>query len=475
MHFKSILLGLSSVLAISFSAPALAKPPIDTSGDGEPAFRALYKELVETNTAHSVGSCTLAAQRMGARLKAAGYTDADIHLFAPDDFPKDGGIVAVLHGTGSKLKPILLLAHIDVVEAKREDWTRDPFTLIEDGGYFYGRGTSDDKAMAAIFTDLMIRYKQEGYRPKRDIKLALTCGEETSGAFNGAKYLATEHKDWIDAAFALNEGASGILDAKGNRVSFNIQAAEKVYQDFTLETTNPGGHSSRPVPKNAIYDMATALNKVSGVEFPVMFNDATRAYFTRLSPLTGGEDGKAMLAIVANPNDAAADATLSKNKMWHSMLRTTCVATMIEGGHALNALPQHVSANVNCRIFPGVSVESVRDTLTAAINDPSVKITIREPRSPATPTPTMGPDILKPIEKVVAEVYPATPVLPMMSTGATDGIYISSAGIPTYGITGIFIDPDEGNIHGLNERIGVKPLMDGRKFQYKLVKIYGDQ
>ncbi|WP_443750495.1 M20/M25/M40 family metallo-hydrolase [Asticcacaulis solisilvae] len=458
--------------AFLIASPALAA---DRSGDGEPQFRALYKELVETNTELSSGSCTLAAERMAARLKAGGYGDADVRLFSTPDHPKDGGLVAQLPGSDPKAKAILLLAHIDVVEAKREDWTRDPFTLIEEGGYFYGRGTSDDKAMAAVFTDLMIRYKQEGYRPKRTIRLALTCGEETEGAFNGANWLATQHKDWIDAELALNEGASGVLDKDGKRISFNIEAAEKVYQDFTLVTTNPGGHSSQPVPDNAIYEMATALGKVSKLEFPAQLNDATRGYFTETAKLKDPETAAAMRAIVANPGDAAADAVLSKDKLWHSLLRTTCVATLIDGGHALNALPQRVTANVNCRMFPGSKVEDVRDALVKTIDDARVAVTIREPRSPATPAPQLGADLLRSIQATTAEIYPGIPVVPFMSTGATDGIYLSAVGIPTYGLTGYFIDPDNGNVHGLNERIGVQSLMDGRRFQYKLVKRLADR
>ena len=447
----------------------------DRSGDGEAAFRALYKELVETNTSHSVGSCTLAAERMSARLKAAGYADADIRLFAPTAFPKDGGLVAVLHGKGSKKKPILLLAHVDVVEAKRGDWTRDPFTLIEEGGYFYGRGTSDDKSMAAIFTDLLVRYKQEGYEPRRDIKLALTCGEETSGAFNGADWLATQHKDWIDADYALNEGGDGELDANGKRVVFNVEAAQKVYQDYQLETTNPGGHSSQPVPDNALYEMAAAITKLSKFEFPILLSDTTRAYFTRMSSIVGGDMGKAMLALVKNPGDAQANAIVSSSKKYHSILRTTCVPTMISGGHAENALPQSVRTNVNCRIMPGTPIESVRDSLVAAIDDPNVKVTISQPISPATPSPALSPEVMEGVQAVAARVYPGTPVLPILDTGASDGIYVSACGIPTYGVSGIFVDPDLGNIHGLNERVGVKALLDGRQFHYQLVKLLADQ
>lgn len=445
------------------------------SGDGETAFRALFKELVETNTSHSVGSCTLAAERMAAHLKAAGYTDQDIHMFAPRDFPKDGGLVAILRGTGSTQKPILLLAHLDVVEARREDWTRDPFTLIEEGGYFYGRGTSDDKSMAAIFTDLLVRLKQEAYKPKRDIKLALTCGEESSGAFNGADWLATNHKDWIDAAFALNEGGDGELDAGGKRVVLTVEAAQKVYQDYQVETTNPGGHSSQPVPDNALYEMAAALTRLSRFEFPVQLSDTTRAYFTKMASMAGGEMGKAMLALVKDPGNAAANTLVSSSKKYHSMLRTTCVATMISGGHAENALPQSVRANVNCRIMPGTPVESVKRSLETAIADPKVKVTIHPPLSPATPSPVLRPDLLEAIESVAKSLYPGVPVLPTLETGASDGIYLSSRGIPTYGVSGIFVDPDLGNIHGLNERVRVESLMDGRRFQYQLVKLLADR
>ncbi len=447
----------------------------DRSGEGEPAFRALYKELIETNTTLSAGDCTLAAERMMARLKAAGYRDADLHLFVQPGHPKEGGLVAQLTGSDAGRKGILLLAHLDVVEARREDWKRDPFTLIEEDGYFYARGAMDDKALAAVFTDLLIRFKQEGYKPRRTIKLALTCGEETSEAFNGANFLATQRKDWIDAAFAIGEGADGELDASGRPVIFGVEAAEKVYQDYLLETVNPGGHSSQPVPDNAIYEMAVALQHVSTLEFPLQLNDTTRAYFTRMANIVGGDRGAAMRALVKDPADASADAIVSADKKWHSMLRTTCVATMINGGHATNALPQHVAANVNCRILPGVSVDSVRDALLQVIADPKVSVSIREPRSPATHSPMLDPAVIKPIETVVAALWPGVPVLPTMVTGANDGIFVTAVGIPTYGVSGMFVDPDFGNIHGLNERIRVKSLMDGRRFHYRVVKLWAGQ
>ena len=457
-------------LALSIG-PAHAAPAGDST---EPAFRALYKELVETNTTLSAGSCTLAAERMAARLTAAGYPAADIRLFSVPDHPREGGLVAVLHGRDPSAKAILLLAHIDVVEAKRADWTRDPFTLIEENGYFYGRGTSDDKAMAASFTDAMIRFRQEGFHPRRDIKLALTCGEETTGAFNGADWLATQHKDWIDADFALNEGAGGLLDAHDRPVYLGIQAGEKVYQDFRLETTNPGGHSSRPTPDNAIYHLAAALTRLAAFDFPAQLSETTRAYFSRTGTLIGGESGAAMIALARDPTDKAAEAVVSRDPSWHSMLRTTCVATLLDGGHAANALPQRAGANVNCRIFPGVSVETVRSTLAAVIADPKVTVTPSGELSPTPPPPPLSAKVLGPAEKVAHDMWPGVPVIPTMSTGATDGRYLNANGIPTYGLSGMFAEPSRSGVHGLNERIAVKSLLDGRTYLYRVVKLYAD-
>ena len=461
--------------AVLLACPTIATAAPDHSGDGEAAFRALFKEMIETNTAHSDGSCTLAAERVAARLKTAGYSDADIHLYAPDSAPKDGLVVATLHGSDASQKGILLMAHLDVVEAKRSDWTRDPFTLFEENGQFYGRGVADDKGQAAIFADLMVRYKQDGYRPRRDIKLALTCGEETDGVFNGAQWLSETHKDWIDSGFAINEGAYGLFDAKGKPVSFDIEAAEKVYQDFAMEAVNPGGHSSRPRPDNAINEMAQAIDKVAAYRFPVALNDASRGYFGQMAGIVGGEDGAAMNSLAADPKDAAAADHLARNPAWNAMLRTTCVTTMISGGHAPNALPQHVAANVNCRILPGTPVESVRQALIAAVGDDKVKVTASSAVSPATPAPPLKSDFLEPLKKTAAEVYPDVPVVPTMEVGASDAIYTNAVGIPTYGFYGFFEGEDQGNIHGLNEHVGVKSLMDGRRLFYKLIKLYADR
>jgi acetylornithine deacetylase/succinyl-diaminopimelate desuccinylase-like protein len=440
------------------------------------AFRDLYKELVETNTTTSAGSCTLAAERMAARLKAAGFPDADLHLLVPPDHPKDGNLVAVYPGKDPKAKAVLLLAHIDVVEAKREDWTRDPFKLVEEDGYLYARGASDDKAQAAIWVDNLIRYRKEGYKPRRTIKMALTCGEEGGGQVNGASWLSRDKRDLIDAGIALNEGAGGELDAAGKRVSHTFLAAEKTSQGYRLEATNPGGHSSRPLPDNAIYRLAHALDRIEAYEFPVELNDANRGYFSKMSKIVGGETGAAMAAIVANPQDKAADAVLSKDANYHAILRTTCVATMLDAGHAANALPQRARATINCRIFPGTSPQQVRDTLVKLVNDPAVAVTMNDLRTaPAPPPPTLSKQVLDPIEKVSAEMWPGVPVVPVLQAAATDAVFLNAAGIPTYGVSGIFYDPDLGHIHGLNERIRVKSLMESRDFLYRLVKIYADQ
>jgi acetylornithine deacetylase/succinyl-diaminopimelate desuccinylase-like protein len=436
------------------------------------AFRALYKELVETNTEASIGSCTKAARQIQARLKKAGYKDSDLHFIVEPKHPREGNIVAILPGSDPSLKALLLLAHLDVVEAKPADWTRDPFKLFEEGGYFYGRGTSDDKAQAAIWADTMIRFKQSGYKPKRTVKMALTCGEEGGSDFIGAQYLVKNYRDLIDAAFALNEGGAGKLDEHGNRMVYTIETSEKVYQDFTLEVTNPGGHSSQPLPDNAIYRLAGALTRIGQYEFPVELSDTTRLYFTRLGEATGGEIGQAMMAIAKNPDDHAAEAILNRNKEWHSMLRTTCVATMLSGGHATNALPQRATANVNCRIYPGTSIETVRDKLAEVAADPQVSVTLNGFRSPTPPSPPLTPEVLGPIDKAAAEFFPGVPVLPILETGASDGVFLNEGGIPTYGVEGSFNDPDGGNIHGLNERVRVKSLYDGRDFLFKLVTMY---
>lgn len=344
------------IALFSGQAPAAEQP----LRPDQAAFRALYKELVETNTTLSAGSCTMAAQRMAARLEAAGMPDAQLTLFAHPEHPREGGLVAVYPGTSKTLKPILAIAHIDVVEAKREDWARDPFSLIEEDGYFYGRGTADNKAMAAMLVDTLIRFQQTGYQPGRTVKIALTCGEETNGAFNGVEWLAANKRGLIDAEFALNEGGGGTSDGKGNVVEQAMQVGEKTFATYRLETRNPGGHSSVPRPDNAINQLAHALIRVEAHEFPLEMSDTTRTYFREAGEGRKDEIGAAMVALAANPSDKAAEAIVNRAPFLHSNLRTTCVATMLDGGHARNALAQRAGAYVNCRIFPGHSVETIR-------------------------------------------------------------------------------------------------------------------
>jgi acetylornithine deacetylase/succinyl-diaminopimelate desuccinylase-like protein len=438
-------------------------------------FREVYKELVETNTSLSVGSCTEAAAKMGARLKAAGFADSDLTYFSVPDHPKEGGVVAILKGSSKTAKPMLLLGHLDVVEAKRADWTRDPFTLIEENGYFYGRGTSDMKVIDATWVDMLVRFKEGKYVPKRTIKLALTCGEETIAAFNGADYLARNKRDLIDAEFALNEGGGGRADAAGNLQSQGIQVGEKVVQQFRMETTNPGGHSSVPIRDNAIYQLAQGLLKVRDYDFPLTISDTTRAFFAKAGAGRTDAAGKAMVAIAKDPTDKAAEAELNKDRGFHSMLRTTCVATLLDGGHAENALPQRAGANINCRMFPGSTMEGTKAALEAAIGDPGVKLIPLPPiRGKSMPSP-LDPKIMGPAEKVAAKYFPGVPVIPTMSTGASDALYLAPVGIPTYGVPGFWSGPEGSGAHGLNEHIAVKAVYVGRDYLTDLVKMLAEQ
>ena len=465
----TILVGIVITLLAAPAYAAGERPRPD-----ELAFRALYKELVETNTTLSEGSCTLAAERMATRLRAAGLADADLTLFATPENPKEGGLVALYRGTSNKVKPILLIAHIDVVEARRADWTRDPFTLIEEGGYFYARGSADDKAMAAVWVDALIRFKQQNYKPRRSIKLALTCGEETNGAFNGAQWLADNRRDLIDAEFALNEGGGGDSDGKGKLIGQTVQVGEKTFANFRLETRNVGGHSSVPVRDNAIYQLARALTKIDGHEFPVEMTETTRTYFARTGASRGDAVGKAMVALAANIHDQAAESLVNTERFLHSNLRTTCVATMLDGGHAKNALPQRAGANVNCRIFPGHSIEAIRTELAAVIGDPGVTIEALPPVRPTPPAPPLDGKVIGPMERLAAKYFPGVPVTPLMANGYTDATFLGAAGIPTYGVPGIWGDPDGNGAHGLNERMEVRSLYVGRDYLFDLIKAYAD-
>ena len=460
-------------------ASALLAPGAARAADAAPradqvAFRSLYKELVETNTTLSSGSCTLAAERMAARLKGAGFAPDQLTLYADSAHPKEGGLVAVLPGSDPRAKALLLVAHIDVVEAKRADWTRDPFTLIEENGNFYARGASDDKAMAAVWLDTLIRFKAAHHTPKRTVKLALTCGEETNGAFNGAEWLAKNRRDLIDAGFALNEGGGGSADATGKVVGQSVQVGEKTFANYVLETRNPGGHSSVPRPDNAIYQLVHALAKIEAHEFPVEFTETTRTSFREGGAGRHNAIGTAMVALAADPSDKAAEAVINKDASLHSNVRTTCVATTLEAGHARNALPQRASANVNCRIFPGHPVEAIRAELAGIIADPGVSVTVLAPLRPSPPPPSLDPAVIAPMKRLVARYFPGVPLVQGMGNGYTDATFLGAVGIPTYGVPGIWDSPDGDGVHGLNERIAVRSLMTGRDFLFDLVCAYAD-
>jgi len=473
--FKTIALAGLGVMAVSGSAGYAQDTPLRPD---QIPYRALFEELVETNTTLSSGSCTLAAERMAARLREAGLPETQIHLFADPAHPQEGGLVAVYPGTSKTLKPILGIAHIDVVEAKREDWQRDPFTLVEEDGYFYARGVADTKALAAILVDTLIRFQRSGYKPKRAVKIALTCGEETNGAFNGVEWLAANRRELIDAAFALNEGGGGTTDGtgsgRGKVVEQTMQVGEKTFATFRLETRNSGGHSSVPRPDNAIYQLAAALTKIGAHEFPLEMTETTRTYFRGAGMGRKDEIGAAMVALAANPADTAAEAIANRDPFLHSNLRTTCVATMLDGGHARNALAQRAGAFVNCRIFPGHPVEEVRAELARVIGDPGVSVTTLPPLRPSPPPPPLAPQVMGPAAKLVAKYFPGVPLVPVMANGYTDATFLTAVGIPTYGVPGTWGDPDGNGAHGLDERIAVESVYVGRDFLFDLIKAYAE-
>jgi acetylornithine deacetylase/succinyl-diaminopimelate desuccinylase-like protein len=441
---------------------------VSLSGQAAPheiRAREIFKQLVEINTTEATGSTTQAAEAMAARFRAAGFPDADIRVLGPS--PRKGNLVVRYRGTGAR-RPLLLLAHLDVVEAKREDWSFDPFTLTEKDGYLYGRGTADDKTMAAVFVANLIRLKSQGYIPARDLILALTADEE-GGPENGVKWLVANHRDLIDAEFAINEGGGGVM-RKGRYVTNEVQAAEKVYQDFRLEVRNSGGHSSMPVKDNAIYRLSAGLSRLAAFEFPVQLSEITRAYFSRSAPAQLDAQTRAdMLAVAQVPTDMASATRLSaQSAYFNSLLRTTCVATRLEGGHALNALPQLAAANVNCRIFPGVSPVEVMNTLTKVLADPAISVSPVGEATPSKPA-TLRDDLMNAVETIAKSMFPGVPVVPVMSTGATDGLFLRNAGIPTYGADGLFDDIDDVRAHGRDERVGIKQFNEDLEFQYRLI------
>ena len=427
--------------------------------------RDILKELIEIDTTDSKGDNTAAAQAMADRLLAAGFPPQDVQVLSPVE--GKGNLVARFRGRESDRKPLLLLAHIDVVEADPADWTLAPFTFTEEDGYYYGRGTTDDKDEAAIHIANLIRMKEEGFVPDRDIIVALTADEE-GGDHNGVRWLLENHRDLIDAEYALNEGGGGSLK-DGKHIANGVQASEKVYQTFMLETTNPGGHSSLPLKDNAIYHLADALIRIRNHDFPVSLNEITQAFFERSADLADGELADAMRGVLRSPPDPASIAYFTDMPYYNSRLRTTCVATRLDAGHADNALPQRARATVNCRVLPGESIDAVENTLETVIGDGEVSIT-RVNEATASPPSPLTPEMLGAIESLTEEMWPGVPVIPTMSTGATDGLYLRNAGIPVYGVSGIFGEIDDVRAHGQNERILIDSFFDGQEFLYRLTK-----
>jgi acetylornithine deacetylase/succinyl-diaminopimelate desuccinylase-like protein/ferredoxin len=463
---KGVRLAIAAVLVLPSAGHAASRPD-------QAAFRAIFRELVETDTSAPDGDCTLAAQRMLSHLRAAGFDANEAEVFVPEGKPRDGGLVARIEGADRRLAPMLLVDHIDVVAARRADWPRDPFVLVEEDGYFIGRGVIDDKALSAIWIDSFVRLKREGFRPRRTMKLALTCGEEGGGRVNGVEWLLTHRRDAVQSGFALNEGGYGIADAAGNPVALYLAVGEKQPQNFTIEARNPGGHSSRPRAENALYDLAGALLAIRDVEFPVQISPTTRGYFVRMAPIVGGKMGAAMRAVAEGAGDGAALATVTSDPIYNAMLRSTCVATTAEAGHAVNALPQRARAVIQCRLLPGDSAQAIEERLAAALDGKGVTLTRAVYSGGAVAVaPPLDPAILAPAEVAAQRFFPGIPVVPNLLTASTDGRLLSAAGIPTYGVPGIVLDADGNGAHGVNERIRVRSVMEGRDYLYALIRLY---
>lgn len=455
------------ILVLALLAPPSARAQAALT-PAQTEARAIFKELIETNTSWKEGSTSPAAHAMAKRFLDAGFPASDVQVLGPAG-DKDSNVVVRMPGTSKVLKPILLIAHLDVVEALRSDWSVDPYTLTERDGFFYGRGTSDIKDGDAILVETLLRLKREHVVPERTLIVALTAGEEGGGGYNGISWLIENHRDLIDAELCINPDGGDPLIRNGKRIVRPVQASEKLYQSYYLTVTNKGGHSSMPTPDNAIARLAEGVVRVSHFRFPVHLNETTRAYFDRSAPLQVGQIGADMHAIAANERDSAAAARLSASPFYNAQLRTTCVPTMLDGGHAPNALPQTARALVNCRILPGETPAQVRDVLVRVVADDSVRVTPIEDGKPGTPSP-LTPAIMTPVEKVTARLWPGVPVIPQMETGATDGYRLRDAGIPTYGLSSVFLDVDDVRAHGRDERIMTKSFYEGVDYMYQLVR-----
>jgi len=435
----------------------------------------IFQQLIEINTTDSVGSVTAAAEAMQQRFLDAGFSKEDLYLGGPNDRKKN--LVVRYHGTGQK-KPILFIGHLDVVEARRSDWTTDPFKFVEKDGFYYGRGTQDMKESDAILVTTFIRLKKQGYKPDRDLILALTADEE-GGKSNGVDWLLKNQRSLIDAEYVINPDGGGVDMQNGKPINMDVDATEKLYGDYQLTALNHGGHSSLPVPDNAIYHIADALQQLQNYTFPFELNTITRAYFDKMSTLESGQTASDMKAILATPPDQAAIKRLSQNPEYNSIMHTTCVATRLSGGHANNALPQTAQANVNCRILPGHSLEETRQELIRLFNDPKVSVRYVDnseevfdtaPDRKALPPAALNPEVMRPLEAIVAKMWPGIPVIPTMATGASDGVFTNAAGMPTYGISGIALETNDVRAHGKDERVPIDSYYRGVDFYYQFVK-----
>jgi acetylornithine deacetylase/succinyl-diaminopimelate desuccinylase-like protein len=467
------------LLGASVSAAATGAPSAADEASNKLAYD-IFKQLIEINTSDSVGNVTTAAEAMAKRFRDGGFPAEDVVVLGPTDKKKN--VVVRLHGSG-KYKPVLLIGHLDVVEARREDWTTDPYKFVEKDGYYYGRGSSDMKDDDAIMATTLLRMKQEGYRPDRDIILALTADEE-GGCCNGPAWLLKNHRELIDAEFVINTDGWSVNSVKGVAQMFRLGATEKVYADYQLSVTNKGGHSSEPRADNAIYQLSQALLNVSKYHFPFELNNVSRAYYERVAEQSSAQRAADIHGILKTPPDPAAVERLSNQPPDNAVIRTNCVATRLAGGHANNALPQRAEANINCRILPGHSPEEVRQQLIKVIADPAVTVrfvaddgSIHDTATDRKgfPPPPLNPQVLKPLDAVVASMWPNIKVVPYMDAGASDAIYTSAAGMPTYGITGVAIDEDDVRAHGRDERVGIASFYTGNIFFYRYMKALTSQ
>ena len=485
MHLKSVSFCLTaSVLAFCLELPLVAQSSLpSTSAADRIEAREIFKQLIEINTTDTpAGNVTNAAVAMQKRFLDAGFSPEDVRLLGPD--PRKQNLVVRIRAAGQATeKPVLFLCHIDVVQALRSDWHTDPFEFVEKDGYYYGRGTQDMKDSDAALVFTFLRLHREGYKPRRDVILALTADEE-GGKFNGAAWLVQQHRELVDAAFVINPDAGGVELDHGRTVVADVEATEKVYSDFQVTAANRGGHSSLPRPDNAIYELTTALNKLAAYSFPFELNEVTRTYFESLSKQETGQTAADMRAILANPPDLAAAARLSAEPSFNSNFRTTCVATRLSGGHANNALPQTAQANVNCRIFPGHSPEEIRKQLIGVFADPQLSVkyvsddgvvaaTAPERKAIAPPAPIK--EVFEPLTRITQEIWPGTPVTPVMENGASDSIYFSWAGIPCYGYSAIALERDDDRAHGQDERLPVDSYWKSLDFFYAFAKELGGQ